>query len=52
MVRIKAAQILQNQATTQLEDLLATQGSQLNKSSKIEKKEYIGNLLCEKEKIK
>ena len=38
MVRIKAAQILQNQATTQLEDLLATQGSQLNKSSKIEKK--------------
>ena len=38
MIKIKAAQLLQNQATAQLENLLATQESQLKKSAKIEKK--------------
>ena len=41
MIKIKAAQLLQNQATAQLENLLATQESQLKKSAKIEKKRKI-----------
>ena len=38
MIKIKAAQLLQNQATAQLENLLTTKESQLKKSAKIEKK--------------
>ena len=34
MIKIKAAQLLQNQATAQLENLLTTKESQLKKSAK------------------
>ena len=41
MIKIKAAQLLQNQATAQLENLLTTKESQLKKVQKLKRKERI-----------